>query len=383
MSKIITVLLVGPLPPAIGGISTYIFDLLNSDLKLKYNLITYPTSHPRKNHRNQIIKSSTKNKLVQFDFIEAITVTLYQMLKFPSVIFEKNPDIIHLHTASYLSFFENSIYVIISRVLGKRTIMHIHGGAFNKFYENSSFLLKLYIKIALSLPSKVVCLSPYWKNYLIEDIGVNSKKIDIVSNGYDGLLFYPMDSNECKKKLNLPIDKKIILNVANLLEEKGQIYLIKGMKYVVSQNTDVLCLIIGEGKLKADFEQEIKMSGLENYVKLLGSKAHDEIPYWMNACDIFILPSLIESFGLAQIEAMGCGKPIIATYNGGSEEIIACKEYGFLCETANAKLLAENILLAMNMEFDTNKIQMDATKFKWDNVSGQIKKLYEEVLNEF
>jgi glycosyltransferase involved in cell wall biosynthesis len=107
---------------------------------------------------------------------------------------------------------------------------------------------------------------------------------------------------------------------------------------------------------------------LKDYIELVGGKPHDEIPIWMNACDLFVLPSLRESFGVVQIEAMACGKPVVATYNGGSEEIITSEDYGFLCEPANPKALAEKILTALDKEWDREKILEYAERFTWDNI---------------
>ena len=115
-------------------------------------------------------------------------------------------------------------------------------------------------------------------------------------------------------------------------------------------------------------------------VKLVGGRAHDEIPIWMNACDLFVLPSLRESFGVVQIEAMACGKPVVATYNGGSEEIITSADYGLLCEPANPGELAEKILIALDKEWDCDKIGEYAEQFTWENITEEIVAVYKSVI---
>jgi glycosyltransferase involved in cell wall biosynthesis len=99
----------------------------------------------------------------------------------------------------------------------------------------------------------------------------------------------------------------------------------------------------------------------------------------MNACDVFVLPSLRESFGVVQIEAMGCGKPVVSTYNGGSEEIIASEEYGLLCEPGNSNQLAANILSALNTPWDAKRIKEYSTRFTWNAVSKEIMKAYSRI----
>ena len=106
---------------------------------------------------------------------------------------------------------------------------------------------------------------------------------------------------------------------------------------------------------------------------------HNEILIWMNVCDVFVLPSLRESFGVVQIEAMACGRPVVATYNGGSEEVITSDDYGLLCEPANPGELAEKILIALDKEWDCEKIQKYAEQFTWENIVEGIMDVYKKV----
>ncbi|MDI3541356.1 MAG: hypothetical protein PWQ62_270 [Candidatus Methanomethylophilaceae archaeon] len=76
----------------------------------------------------------------------------------------------------------------------------------------------------------------------------------------------------------------------------------------------------------------------------------------MNACDLFVLPSLSESFGVVQIEALACGKPVVATRNGGSEEVIISDDYGLLVDPANPNELREKIIEAPDKDWDREKI---------------------------
>ena len=209
----------------------------------------------------------------------------------------------------------------------------------------------------------------------IEKLNVETP-VKVLPNGFGNDLFYPRDSNECKKTLNLPFGKKIILTVGNLFEIKGHKYLIEAMQKVVKRRKDVLCIIVGGGKLKGKLERQIRKAGVETHVKLVGGRPHDEIPIWMNACDLFVLPSLRESFGVVQIEAMACGKPVVATYNGGSEELITSEDYGLLCEPANPEELAEKILIALDKEWDYDRIWEYAEQFTWETIVEEMLKIY-------
>ena len=101
----------------------------------------------------------------------------------------------------------------------------------------------------------------------------------------------------------------------------------------------------------------------------------------MNASDLFVLPSLSESFGIVQIEAMACGVPVVATINGGSEEIITSEDYGLLVEPANPEDLAEKILIALNKEWDKEKIRKYAEQFTWERIAERIHEIYCRVVS--
>ena len=201
-----------------------------------------------------------------------------------------------------------------------------------------------------------------------------------IPNGFDEKKFYRMDKDKCREKLNLPQDRKIILTIGNLVEIKGHKYLIEAMKEIVKKRRNILCLVIGSGNLKKMLENQIEELKLKEFVKLLGGKPHNEISIWMNACDLFVLPSLNESFGVVQIEAMACGKPVVATKNGGSEEIITSKDYGLLCEPANPEDLAEKILIGLDKKWDRNKILNYSKKFMWSEIAKEIIDVYKRVL---
>ncbi|MDR7665078.1 glycosyltransferase family 4 protein [Methanosarcina sp. Z-7115] len=205
--------------------------------------------------------------------------------------------------------------------------------------------------------------------------------VTVIPNGYRQDLFYPSDTFKCRKSLDLPIDKKIILSVGNLEELKGHKYLIEAMDYLLRIRKDTICFIIGEGKLESRLNKQIKLAGLEKNVKLVGGKPHNEIPLWMNACDVFVLPSLKESFGVVQVEAMACGKPVVATRNGGSEEIIVSKDYGLICDPARPKELAENISLSLDKSWDSKKIDSYVSQFSLSVICNRILDIYDSVLS--
>ncbi len=139
-------------------------------------------------------------------------------------------------------------------------------------------------------------------------------------------------------------------------------------------------VVMGMGRLHDELVGEIRALGLEDRFLLPGWVDHVEMPVWMNACDLFVLPSISESFGVVQVEAMACGKPVVATINGGSEEIVASSDVGILVPPADAGALADGIAAGLRRSWDTAAITSYAAGYRWDTAITEIVSHYRNVL---
>ena len=126
-------------------------------------------------------------------------------------------------------------------------------------------------------------------------VGIEPTKVHYVPNGFDADAFSPRSKMDSRKKLGLPLDGKILLNVANFYSEvKGHKVLLEIIKKVVAIQPDVYCVMVGDGALKDSMMKMTDELGISDHILFAGSKTHKEIPDWINACDMFILPSLME-----------------------------------------------------------------------------------------
>jgi glycosyltransferase involved in cell wall biosynthesis len=213
-----------------------------------------------------------------------------------------------------------------------------------------------------------------------EKIGV-FKKINVIVNGFNRNLFSAKDKEECRRRLNLPLDQIVILTVGNLVKRKGHIYIIRSLKKIITNYKNLICIFIGDGPLRKKLLNQIKANGLENHFILTGSMKHSEIEYYMNACDVFLLSSLSEGNPTVMFECLGCGKPFVASNVGGISDIINSDEYGLLFKPANTKEMTNKILQALNTKWDREKILDYSQKFRWDVIVKDIVELYRNCLH--
>lgn len=215
-------------------------------------------------------------------------------------------------------------------------------------------------------------------NKYLKQLGI--KNAHIIPNGYVRSLFYFKPQKDCRKKLGLSMDKKIILTIGNLEKVKGYEYLIEAINMVKAKYPDVLCLHIGGGPLEGILKQKVKSLGLESNYKFLGKIPHDKLVDYFGACDIFALSSLNEGNPTVMFETLGCGKPFIGTNVGGIPDVITSSEYGLLTESKNSLLLSKNILKALDTKWNSDKIIKYSAQYSWENICKEILKIYKAIL---
>jgi teichuronic acid biosynthesis glycosyltransferase TuaC len=223
-----------------------------------------------------------------------------------------------------------------------------------------------------------------WKNADVL-VRVNKNDLELLNKFNKNSLCIPngfapkfkfQDKDECRDRLNLPKNKKILFSVGALIERKGFNYLIDSMEAITKSRSDCLCFIGGSGPLKEKLQKQINNLNLHEFIKLVGFIPDNLLPIWMSACDMFVLPSLSEGNPTVMFECLGCGKPFIGTKVGGVPEVIKSNDYGLLVEPGNALDLAGKIEIALNKNWDEGKITNYAEQYRWENIASQIMNIY-------
>ena len=291
----------------------------------------------------------------------------YEYIKQKNIKF----DLIHAH----FTYPQGYVAVKLGQKFGVPAIVTAHGhDVYDMPFRNKKW--RSIIEWTLKHATHITTVSQRNRDIILKDLKIDGKKVSLIPNGYNPNKFRPMFKKSARSLLGIPQNKKIILNVGNLYPVKGHRYLLDAMKRVVSINKDVILYIIGSGSLQNSIQRQIKNLNLEDYVKLVGAKPHDEIPLWMNAADLFVLPSLNEGNPTVMFEALACGVPFVGTAVGGIPEIITSEDYGLLCEPANPDDLAEKILIALEKEWDREKIRKYAEQFTWERITQNIIEIY-------
>jgi rhamnosyl/mannosyltransferase len=177
--------------------------------------------------------------------------------------------------------------------------------------------------------------------------------------------------------------EKIVLFVGRLTLYKGVRYLLEAMKEVSGR-----LMIIGTGDLENQLRDQVERNNLSSKVKFLGELDEREMLTFFHACDLLVLPSVTrnEAFGLVQLEAMACGKPVVSTrLETGVEYVNKDGKTGFIVPPRNSKALAD----AINRLLEDDKLRYLMgiegrrrleSKFTKERMARETLKLYKEVL---
>lgn len=120
--------------------------------------------------------------------------------------------------------------------------------------------------------------------------------------------------------------------------------------------------------------------GLGEKIKLIGFVPDSHVKYWLNSADIFALASLSETGPVVMYEALGSGIPFVGTSTGAVPEVITSQQYGLVCHPKDVDSLADNILTAIDMHWNSNRIKCYAERYTWDNIAKALVKIYNGIL---
>lgn len=343
------ILIVGPMPPLIGGIATHISDLLKSNLTEEFELIPFTTSRPL--NKNKIPVVHNYNIVFNFTILylmKCIIVTAFHILYFPVVIINVKPDLVHIHTSSYWSFLENSCYVLISKIFRQKIVIHIHGSDFDDFYLNASTFTQKYVQRILNYANYIVALSEYWENFFEDKIKVNN--IVIIRNSVNASKY-----NTKTIKDNSNKNLSVLFIGGQDSKRKGAYDIIKAMPLIINEIENVKFIFIGKGQIE-EIKRMCKELNLEDHVQILDFVPEESKISFFNNSDVFVLPSYAEGLPISLLEAMASGLPIVSSNVGGIPEVIIEEINGYLIHPGDYKELASKVLILLKNDQLRNTI---------------------------
>jgi D-inositol-3-phosphate glycosyltransferase len=234
--------------------------------------------------------------------------------------------------------------------------------------------------------TRIIAYSPHERDSMVRLYGADPGKILLIPCGVDLQMFRPLDQHTVRDRLGLD-GEKVLLFV-------GRIEPLKGLELLIHATAQMdtcqpLRVLVVGGGLEHDPEVErmrelARRLEISEIVDFIGRVDHEELPVYYNAADVCVVPSFYESFGLAALESMACGTPVVATRVGGLSTIVQHGHTGYLkswrCPEAFAgslEMIISNRRLQQSMGHAARR---RAEGMSWDAVAARVAEVYESYL---
>ena len=328
--------MVGQFPPHVGGVGVHIHTLSKELVKQGHEVyvITYPHKDIKDIDGIHVIGTSGLN----IPGVRGLMFKLNAKKALEELLEKEDIDIIHGH---YL-FPAGAAAVEVGNKHGIKTYVTAHGSDMFEVYKKQP-LMRPTIKKVLRSADVVFAVSNALRHEIIAT-GVNgiSDKTKLSWNSVDIDKFSNKSNDSFKKEYNLS-DKPIVLFVGNLIKRKNVDSLLEAKKIA---NSDYYLVVVGDGPLFKKLKKKVED---ENIRDVIFTGSRDDVENIIPSCDLLVLPSFSESFGLVLIEALACGKPVIGSDVGGITEIIT-DDVGLLVDPNKIPSIARAIDNLVNDE---------------------------------
>ena len=280
------------------------------------------------------------------------------------------PDLIHAHVVLPAGWSA----VALGKEHSRPVVLTEHSSPFAMHLRTRP--QQRWVRKTLEQVHRVIAVSPALANQI--QAFHQGASMNVIGNLIKTEFFVPAPNQSARHGES----KTRFLSIALLTKQKGLIYLLQAAKLLLERNIMSFELIIGgDGPERATLERLALSLRISGRCRFLGLLNPNQVRAWMQQGDVFVMPSLHESFGIALAEAMACGKPVIATRCGGPEFVVT-PDTGVLVNVADPSALAaamEDFITARKKYHPTVVRKSVVERFGEETFLRQITAIYEQV----
>jgi teichuronic acid biosynthesis glycosyltransferase TuaC len=208
-------------------------------------------------------------------------------------------------------------------------------------------------------------------------MGASPERSRSVLNGCDLSAFRAMDRAEARRTLKLDPDAATVVYIGRMDVRKGLRELVEASAKVHARRPNLQVYLVGEGADRPQVRSAIEAQGAGAYIHDLPACPPDEVAVWMAAADLVTLPSYMEGCPNVVLEALACGRPVVATTVGGIPEIMS-NQCGRLVPPRDAAALAEALNAVLDHPWDAAEISSHWGR-SWNTVANELMDIFNSV----
>lgn len=359
-----SILHIAPVPPLPdGGIAAYALGLLASPVARDFDMRAVDVSVPPRYRRHRTLRP---------------WLTLVFLVRLLRALRRRRADLVHVHTTNHAGFWEKSLLALCARACGVPYLMHLHGGLFEPFLEGLGPVGRLAARVSLRGAARVVILAEAWRALLCRF--VDDARLEVLPNAIRCADFAFGERP--------PGLRPRLLFLSMISARKGLDELLQAMLELGSGGDPGCDLdIVGDEEVPGalqHYRDLYRAAGLDAWVKFHGPAYGPSKYEFLRRATIFVLPTRFESFGIANLEAMAAGLPVVSTRTGAIPEYLRDGEHGLLVDPGDTgalvralRRLLEDAPLRARLG---QAAERRAREYDWEALSDRLEAVYGRVL---
>jgi glycosyltransferase involved in cell wall biosynthesis len=285
---------------------------------------------------------------------------------------ESLPDVL----CNFWLYPEGYATVAVARRLGIPAVVGSIGSDLNRFADPASRWLT---RLAMKRASYVVTKSEHLRERAL-DMGINVSKVRTIRNGCNPNVFHLRDRSDARAQLGVERNAELVLFVGRLDPAKGIEELLEAFASLASRRPNLRLAFVGDGPGGEHLRSKSRHLALGDRIILNGPCSSEGVADWLSAANVLALPSYNEGYPNVVIEALSCGRPVIATNVGGILELVN-DESGILIAPRDSRRLADAIEKAMDRRWDEHSIS-EQFRRGWDEAADELLYICELALHQ-
>src|SRR6266540_3867999 len=370
-------------PRIIGGISTHVYHLSRSlaNHGVSVHVVTCGFPNAPSEATLDVVRVSRveESKLLQPNFLLWIYHLNSQMiLKAEELMETERFDLIHAHdwvVGRVAVELKNKFIIPLVSTIHATEIGR--GGNLDGEYRRK---VRDIERLLVDQSDQIICCSNYMFDHVQRELGAVNAKIHVIPNGVEVSKFQnPGEPHLIQRRPSE--DGKTILYVGRIVREKGVFTLLEALEELLERRRDFSLVLAGEGPLKEDLAKEALRRKLGDRVTITGFVDERTLVSLYNSCDVFVLPSHYEPFGMVALEAMASRIPVVVSDVGGLSEIVEDGITGLKVPASDPRALAEGILRVLDDPELSERLKENAyravqNRYKWGMIAEKTREIY-------
>jgi glycosyltransferase involved in cell wall biosynthesis len=348
----------------------------------RYSLALFKAIRSVHNNTDFIITSSTYMKSPSFELLKPFyMVTIYTSIRLFATSFKHDACVYHLLNATVSGYFKLDKLVITVHDLMPFTLFEERARSCAGLGWLFLYGTQRSMRTGVCNAERIICISESTKKDLLCFIDVDPKKVRVIYYGVDHEFFKPRDKPEARRRLGLPLDRPIILNVGSEEPRKNIPTLIKAFGILVKDVPNAMLIRVGSPT--NTIKKLIHSQGLEGKIVYL-RPTDEDLSLLYDASDVFVFPSYYEGLGLPLLEAMASSCPVIAGNRSAIPEAVG--DGGILLDPFDVDGFAywmHEVLSNEDLRIKlSEKGYRRSLNFSWDRTAQEFEKDLEKIFSE-